>query len=252
MKLDVVIPAFRDERVLETIASLEACELSNIELRIIVQVGNSGDEFVKLVTDRFSDVEVGIESDTGIFDAINIGLKKCRGDLVLSLGSDDRVFDKNCFQLVRQKFLTGAVCVLTDLQYTDDNWKPVRFWPARRINHLSYYLGFQHAHFSLFLSPKIFYDIGYFNSLNSVNADYEFFWYLTKYLKEKNIRSEIIPIVCIQMKHGGNSSSSLHKVFAHQLRLIRFAVKSAPQLLPAIMIFKWYHKLNQIVMGRVK
>ena len=250
MRLDVVIPAFKDNRVLEAIQSIVDCNLDGITLRVIVQVGSSGFEFANLIKIQFPWVEVGTDTDTGIFDGINIGLKKCSGDLVLTIGSDDRVSNPECFQLVRKKWENGCKCILTDMQYTNQNWEPIRFWPAKNITPQNYILGFQHAHFSLFLAPKIYKDINYFNIKNIVNADYEFFWLLTKYLKHKAVKSEIISEICIQMKQGGNSSSSAKNILMHQIRLVEFALKKAPILIPAIILLKWFHKLMQYAFNK--
>ena len=245
MKLDVVIPAYRDNRVLEAIQSIVECENRDIDVRIIVQIGNSGDDFKDLIESNFPQIEIGNEPDTGIFDAINIGLKKCSGDLVLTIGSDDRVSNINCFQLAKSEWLQGTRCISTDMQYTDQKWNPIRFWPARKISIKNYLLGYQHAHFALFLDPKVYRDLKYFNTKNPVNADFEFFWKLTKYIKRTKLTASIIPRVCIQMKQGGNSSSSIRHILLHQLKLIDYALKNAPLLLPGILIFKWYHKLKQ-------
>ena len=247
MKIDVVIPAFRDERVLETLDSIQRCDLDCIDIRVIVQIGSSGEQYERKIREKFPCVEIGSEKDYGIFSAINIGLKKCKGDLILTLGSDDRISNQSCFQLVRTQFLAGYQCILTDMQYTDENWRPLRFWPARQITLYNYILGYQHAHFSLFLSPFIYRDVGLFNAENKVNADYEFFLYLTRYLKSNKIQSKTISVTCIQMKQGGNSSSSFKKIISHQLHLIRFACKEAPYLLPSVLLFKWFHKVNQLL-----
>lgn len=245
MDLDVVIPSFRDERVLETIDSVVQSDLSGINLRIIVQVGRSGEEYENLIRDAYPFVEVGCEPDNGIFDAINIGLKKCKGDLVLTLGSDDRISNSACFQLVADKLKEGHVCILTDMEYTDHNWNPKRYWKAVDVSVWNYFLGYQHAHFSLFLDPRIYSEIGFFNVTNRVNADYEFFWFLTKYLRVKKLRSLSLPVPCVQMKLGGNSSRSLRKVLLHQFLMIRFVLFTAPFLLPSVIFFKWFHKLVQ-------
>jgi glycosyltransferase involved in cell wall biosynthesis len=247
MNIDVVIPAFRDKRVLEAIQSVESCNLCEISLRVIVQIGSSGSEFESLIKSHFAWVEVGNEPDTGIFDAINIGLKKCNGNMILTIGSDDRVSNPECFQLVREKWHKGFKCITTDMQYTNGNWEPIRFWPAKKITRLNYILGYQHAHFALFLTPSIYNDLNYFNIRNIVNADYEFFWLLTKYLKHEAVRSETIPEVCVQMQQGGNSSSSVSKILIHQIRLVKFAFSNAPILIPAIILLKWVHKMIQFI-----
>ena len=251
MKIDVVIPSFNDDRVTETIDSIISCDLKNIDLRIILQVGASKPNFINYIQKKFNFVEIDRTTDEGIFDGINKGLKKCSGDLVLTLGSDDRISNDKTFQLVRKKWREGFDCILTDLQYTDENWVPVRFWPAREISLRNYFLGYQHAHFALFISPHYYKELKYFNIKNIVNADYEFFWVLTKHLNKEKIKSGIVSEVCVQMKQGGNSSQSIMIILKHQYRLIKFGLKRAPLLLPGILIFKWYHKFIQIIYCRL-
>ena len=44
------------------------------------------------------------EPDKGIYDAFNKGLKLCRGDYIVFINSDDRVYDKNVFNTVIKYF----------------------------------------------------------------------------------------------------------------------------------------------------
>lgn len=251
MKIDIVIPSFNDFRVSETIESIIACDLKNIDLKIILQLGASNPRFVNYIKNNFTFIEIDTTPDQGIFDGINKGLVKCSGDLILTLGSDDRISNRNTFQLVKKKWEGGFDCILTDLQYTDETWKPLRFWPAKPISRRNYLLGYQHAHFALFIAPHYYKQVNYFNINNKVNADYEFFWTLTKILRNDNKKTGIISEVCIQMKQGGNSSQSIIQILRHQIILMKFAFTTAPLLLPGILIFKWFHKFIQIVSCRL-
>ena len=250
MEIDVVIPSYNDIRVLEALESIYSADLRGVELTVILQVGNSNAQIVDLIKRRFPMAEVCVDPDENIFDAINLGLNKCHGDYVLTIGSDDRISEPAIFQCVKAMKENAIDFFFVGLEYTSESWVPLRRWPAREISRRDYRLGRQYAHFGFFCKPAIYREIGFFNANNSVNADYEFFWQLAKYSELRSCRQGKVKEYCVQMKIGGNSSSGVISILSHNFRILKFALREAPTLIPGILIFKWFYKAAEYIRSK--
>lgn len=87
--LSVITVTLNSARTLrETLASVAAQGLGH-EIEHLVQDGGSTDETLAICRD-FPDVRVVSEPDRGIYDAMNRGIARARGDVVAVLNSDDR------------------------------------------------------------------------------------------------------------------------------------------------------------------
>ena len=162
MKLSFVIPSYKDERILETIESIKEIDAPDNAIEIIIQDGGSSNLLLKRIKNSLSDNDkLIVEKDFGIFDGINRGIKNASGDLIATLGSDDRVVFLD-YNLLFSKYNEGFNFIQYDIQYTDSKWKPLRHWKARKLSFLRYAFGVQHAHFGLICSPEIYKEMEYF------------------------------------------------------------------------------------------
>lgn len=251
MKISVVIPSFNDLRVLETIESVHRQEYDRSLIEVIVQDGGSDSSVISSISGALGPLDSLItESDNGIFDGINRGLKNAGGDIILTLGTDDRICDSSLFLKVRELYDEGFNFIQCGLCYTDNNWKVIRKWPARNFSYANYLIGRQFAHFSLFCTPNLYEQLGYFNDKNPVNADYEFFLKALKRKRKVGIKPASIPSFSIQMKIGGNSSKSLKKVLSSNLIMLRYILKTDPLLFLG-QFLKPFHKLVEFLKARL-
>ena len=242
MKLSFVLPSFNDPRILEAIASIQALEAPDKSIEIIVQDGGSKSELLKEIESVLTDNDrLIVERDDGIFDGINKGLSNSTGEMIATLGSDDRVVDLD-FDNLADLFKNGHNFIQFDIEYTDALWKPIRFWRARNLSLLNYLIGRQYAHFGLICSRDVYEQIGYFNTSNKINADYEFFYDCI--LNRRHLKEAVVNKTFVQMKIGGNSSAGVLAVFKGNVRLMQFMIKKNPLLLFGLAL-KPFHKLAE-------
>jgi glycosyltransferase involved in cell wall biosynthesis len=175
LKISFVIPSFNDPRILETIASIRATNVPNENTEIIIQDGGSNESLLKAIASRLTQTDKLISKiDDGIFDAINMGVAAASGHYILTLGSDDRVFDLD-YHMLQFCNERKVALIIGSLQYTTEDWSPIRLWKSRKVSLMSYYFGRQYAHFGLICTKSVYNNVGYFNVKNKINADYEFF-----------------------------------------------------------------------------
>ena len=251
MKISVVIPSFNDIRILETIESIKNQNYPQEKIELIVQDSLSSEEISLKIKNSLSANDKYIsEKDNGIFDGINKGLMNATGDIILTLGTDDRVKDDDLFSEVEKKFNEGFNFIFCDLEYTNADWKPIRKWPARQFTYTNYLLGRQYAHFSLFCTKSIYKKLGYFNTSNLVNADYEFFHQALREQNRIGINSTIIKNKVVQMKLGGNSSRNIKKIIASNFIMLSYVIKNDARLLPGF-LFKPFHKIVEAFSAKI-
>jgi glycosyltransferase len=88
-RLSIILPSFRDERILEAIASIRAIDDVSA-VRIIVIDGGSPEPLVAGITAALTRDDILVsERDKGIFDGLNKGLDRVDTPYMGWLGSDD-------------------------------------------------------------------------------------------------------------------------------------------------------------------
>ena len=169
MKFSIIMPSFNCARTItEAVDSVLSQDFQNLEL--IIQ-DNSSDAKTKSILDSITDPRVKIyhEHDNGIYNAINIALRKTTGDVIAVLNSDD--FYKDAFVLtdVAKAFATYDVdCIHGDLHYVDSNNtnKAIRNWRSTDYGKYSFYCGWMPAHPTFFLKNELYIKNGYYLSLH--------------------------------------------------------------------------------------
>ena len=103
LKISVITVTKNSEKFLEeNIDSMNNQTYKNFE-HIIID-GKSTDRTVEIIKKHKDKIDYWVsEPDKGLYDAMNIGLKKCTGDIIGILNSDDFYY-KNTFQIVAKYF----------------------------------------------------------------------------------------------------------------------------------------------------
>jgi len=242
LMISFVIPSFSDSRILEAIDSILNLELKREKYQIVIQDGGSNENILTSIKAKLSNQDIlSVEIDGGIFDAINKGVDKAKGHFIITLGSDDRCVNLN--EKTLNRFIENGVDIITaDIQYTSDDWTPIRFWRGRKVSIWNYLIGRQYAHFGLICTKAVYDQVGKFNIYNKTNADYEFFYYLC--LNVKKFKQSVHNQVVTQMRIGGNSSKNIQTILRANMNILKFIFKTNPLLFIGF-TFKPFHKLNE-------
>ena len=203
-KVSIITTTYNDsESLKKTIRQVQAQDYPNIEY--IIVDGASKDNTMDVIKEAeriFGDKLVWIsEKDTGIYDAINKGLKLATGDYI------GTCFDQFAGNDVISKMVAimekeGTDGVHGDLNYMDGE-TIVRKWRQGQGNIRT---GWMPGHPTLYLKKEVYDKYGLYKTDYRISADYEF---MIRILKDKQVKLSYIPEVLIKMAHGGTSTNSL-------------------------------------------
>lgn len=222
MKISIITVVFNNENTIrEAIESVLGQTYKNIEYVIID--GGSIDNTVNFINAYKDQLGYFVsEKDSGLYEAMNKGIRACTGDVIGILNSDDLYEDLNVIARVMEEFTKDSELDILygDLVYvkSDNTNKIVRNWKSK-----SYYnTFFEHAnvppHPSLFVKSKVYKETGLFDLRYKLAADYEL---MLRMFKNHNFKSKYINSLIIKMRLGGATNQSFSNVIAQNKEILK-------------------------------
>lgn len=161
------------------------------EFELIIVDGNSNDGSKEYINEISNHLTLWIsEPDTGIYHAMNKGIKMAKGDYIYFLNSGDIFFDSSTLKNIENK-INGEI----GIYYGDVIWDWVKrkqlitypkklTYPFLIVNSLS--------HQTCFIKRSLFYEISFYNESLKIISDWEFIIYA---ICKKEITSEHLDMV---------------------------------------------------------
>ncbi len=217
MKISIVTVVYNNEDTIEQ-AILSVINQTYPDIEYILIDGQSTDNTLNIINKYKNQVSKIIsEPDNGIYDAMNKGLKKCTGDLVGILNSDDFYKNQDVLSKVVKTFQEKNVdSVYGNLLYVDpENTEVVnRRWVSGEFKRSKFRYGWMPPHPTFFVKKKVYDEYGLFNLEIKSAADYEI---MLRFLYKNKISTAYIDEVITIMRDGGNSNQSLrHRLKANK------------------------------------
>lgn len=211
MKISIITATYNSSNTVKhTLDSI--CNQNHNDIEVIIVDGKSSDntlEIVKTYEDRLT-MKIISESDQGLYDAMNKGIKIATGEIIGILNSDD--FYKN--NLVLEKIATRFKnnpqidACYADLEFVDEKNtnKVVRIWQAGEFDEKKLDNGWVIPHPTFFARKEVYEKYGIFNLDFKIAADYEL---ILRLLKLHKIRLAYLPEIIVSMRTGGVSTKNL-------------------------------------------
>jgi glycosyltransferase involved in cell wall biosynthesis len=209
LKVSIITVTYNSAATLQdTIDSVASQDYPNIEYIIID--GNSNDGTQEIIRSYLGTVSIYLsESDTGLYDAMNKGIRLSTGDVVGIINSDDFYHRPDAISKVVKAFQEfGCQCVYGDVHFVrpDDLNKTVRYYSSRKFNLGAFSWGFMPAHPTFFTYRTNFEKFGYYKLDYKIAADFEL---LVRFLYKNRLSYHYLDLDLLKMRLGGVSTASL-------------------------------------------
>ena len=209
MKISIVTVCFNSGRTIaKTFRSIDKQSYQNIE--VIVVDGGSTDDTVDVVKSFGNLVDVFVsETDNGIYDALNKGLRLATGDVIGILHSNDFLASTTVLEEVANSFtkMPGMAILLSSINFVTDNGDEIiREYTARGFKPWMLSFGLMPPHPGSFFRSDVYTQVGPFNTSYRIAGDFDLF---VRALAIKRLVYKVIPLVSVSMTTGGASTSGL-------------------------------------------
>ena len=211
MKISLITVSYNSASTIrDTFESVlaQSCE----DYEYIVVDGLSKDNTVAIIKEyepRFNGKMRWIsEKDSGLYDAMNKGIRMATGDVVGILNSDDLFTDNTVLESVRQGFCASDTdAVYADVRYVkqDDLTKIVRHYSSKSFRRWKMRIGLIPAHPSFYAKKELFEKFGFYRTDYRIAADFEL---LLRFIFVNKIKISYIPKTFVTMRMGGVSTNS--------------------------------------------
>lgn len=174
MQLSIITINYNDQKGLEdTFKSVFAQTYQQFEYVVIDGGSTDGSKaFLEQYADKI-DYWVS-EKDTGIFNAMNKGIKAAKGDYLLFLNGGDTFYNQEVLANAVQQISNTYQIYYGDVQRVfNDGTKKIKTYPKELK--FSFFVDSAIAHQSAIVKKSLFDKVGYFNESYKIFADWEFF-----------------------------------------------------------------------------
>ena len=203
MKISIITVNYNDKKGLEkTINSVVNQSFTDFEFLVID--GNSSDGSKEIIEKYQSKINYSIsEPDSGVYNAMNKGIKAAKGDFVIFMNSGDIFHNETVLLEVEKKLIPEF-----DIYY-GNNYK-VSENGSRRLKtynsklDFSFFYSSSLNHQSTFIRKSLFEKYFYYNENYKISADWEFFIYT---ICKENVSYKYLDNIICDYDFTGMSSS---------------------------------------------
>lgn len=195
------------------------------DFEYLVIDGQSTDSTLKVIKDfqpKFSQKDIQYhyisEADSGIYDAMNKGIKLASGTWIGILNADDIYAHndvlRNLSQYINNHLHSDVVYADLDYVAKDNLDKVIRHWHSGEFKLERVYFGWIPPHPAFFIKSNCICTIGNYNTTLAISADYEF---MLRALLRFKLTASYFPEVIIKMRMGGASNKLIqNRITGHQ------------------------------------
>lgn len=207
MKVSIITSCYnRCSVVRKAIESVLAQDYPDIEY--IVVDGNSTDGSMEIINEYKDKINrIICESDNGMYEAINKGIKAATGDIVGLLHSDDFFYDQHTISEVVKTFENNKVDMVygNGLYVNEKDTKCiVRKWISGKYKRKAIKWGWLPLHTTVYMKRDCFKKVGMYDEDYQIAADTDF---LVRCLFIENLNVYYLNRYIVKMRMGGLSTN---------------------------------------------
>ncbi len=206
--VSLITATLNSERTLQSTLSSSSMQ-SGIYEHIFVD-GGSTDQTLAMLQSYIAgrpNARIVKQESSGLYGALNDGVRDARGDYVWFLHSDDVFAADNIVETYMDSIQCGAPdLVYADVNIVDHHGRLRRKWVSGTYSRAKCFFGWMPPHVTCLARRDLFETVGLFSEGRASAADYD---WLLRILWDGDFRISYIPIVSIIMRTGGASNTSL-------------------------------------------
>jgi glycosyltransferase involved in cell wall biosynthesis len=245
MRISVITVTYNSAAtVKDTLESVLNQDYDDVE-HILVD-GASKDETVNII--RLYPKVVWIsERDSGLYDAINKGIKMATGDIIGVLNSDDFFADSGVLSAIAKTFeTTGADAVFGDIAFVRpaNLNKIIRLYSSKRFVPGRFAYGYMPAHPSFYVKKYCYDQYGLYQLDYKIAADYEL---LMRFIYKNKIAYHYIEKVLVYMRTGGISNKNWLSRYTLNKEIIKACRENGVYTNMLLLSLKYFTKVFEYV-----
>jgi len=247
IKISIITVVYNNEAYIgEALDSLLSQSYLDVE-SIVIDGGSSDGTLSKIEPYRNRISKFLSESDRGMYDALNKGIRLATGDIVGILNSDDIFYDSNVLADVVRAFDDYAIdCLYGNLVYVDRQTatKVTRKWTSKSFKVGLFEKSWTPAHPTFFCRRELFEKYGNYRLDFKIAADVELMY---RFLDRNHVQSFYLPRMMVKMRNAGMSNSGIQST----LTIIKEMKKAITENGGRFNLFKYllfkFFKISQFI-----
>lgn len=226
MRISIITSCYnREATIHEAIRSVLEQDYPDIEY--IIVDGASTDGSVETIRSAIAGHEDKVkfvsEPDSGMYEALNKGIRMATGDVIALLHSDDMMFDTHTVSdVMREMERTGCDFLYADGLFVDAERtdKVVRNWIGGRYSKWKVRHGWLPLHPTCYIRRDVMTRLGLYDESYRIAADTDL---LVRYLLENTLNVEYLKRYVVRMRMGGLSTDNIRraKMWKEDIRVYR-------------------------------
>jgi len=254
IKITIITITYNSSFTIEnTIQSVLSQTYKNIEYIIID--GKSTDKTLSIIG-KYKPLFNGkmkciSESDKGIYDAMNKGIRMATGDIIGILNSDDLFFDNDVLKNIANTFECYDIDSLYgNLKFVDalDTNKVVRIWKGSQHYPNGFLKGWHPAHPTFYVRKEVYEKYGVFDTSFDVSADFEL---MLRLIEKHKISNLYLDRYFVKMRIGGESTGSIKKIIIGNKNILRAFKKNGFKVSPFYPIKRLFPKAINLIKTKI-
>ena len=187
------------------------------------------------------------EKDSGLYDAMNKGIRMATGDIIGIINSDDFYFRNDVITKIVEAFNDNNVqAIYGDVRFVNPNNldRTVRYYSSKRFVPSLFRFGFMPAHPTFFTYRKYFDQFGYYKTNYKIAADYEL---LVRFLYVHRLKSKYLPLDFMKMRTGGASTASIKSNILLNEEIVRACKENGIWTCYPLLLLKYLVKIFELI-----
>ena len=224
---------------------------SHNNIEHIVIDGASTDGTLSLLNSKKDQLSILVsESDNGIYDAMNKGIKLAKGNIIGFLNSDDFYANNEVISKVVSEFKKepSLDACYADLIYVNQSntSKIVRNFKSSEFKQGLFSKGWCPPHPTFFVRRSVYERYGNFDLNYRIASDVDL---MMRFLEIHKIKSLYIPEVWVKMRMGGTTNKNFKNIWAQNQEVLRSFDKNGLSVnLIIFVIYKIFSRVKQFFM----